>query len=439
MQTHSLKEFSELGITDDILSSIRLAGFTSPTSIQKLAVPKILSGADFIIEAQTGSGKTASFAWPILQKLSAEEKTPVKNIKALVLSPTRELALQTSGAFYRFGEFLTNKISVLTVIGGESILQQTNTLLAGVDIVVATPGRLLDLINQKALDLSFIEFLVIDEADKILDLGFAAELESLLENIKSERQNLFFSATYPDKVLEIVKKITTTPIHLKIEGDLPVVQNIIQRAILVNRENRGLLLRSLIKTEKWRNALVFVGSKVSARNLAIKLKKMGVNAGAIHGDLSQSERNKALSDFKNNKLDFLIATDVAARGIDIIKLSLVINFDLPRSPADYIHRIGRTGRADEKGLTIALVKHTEWNLMSGIERFLKQNFKRRNINELVGSYQGPKKLKSSGKAAGSKQKAEVKKPAAEKVKIRHRNQKNIGKRRMPTIKPGSDS
>ncbi len=381
-----IENFKDLGLIDELLQAIKHSNFVEPTHIQMKTLPLILKGGDLLIEAQTGSGKTACFALPILQKISLNKQIDDKSIQALILAPTRELALQVSGAFYRFGEHLTTKVSTLTIIGGESIEQQTRALEGGVDIVVATPGRLLDLIGQKVLKLNDIKFLVLDEADKILDLGFAAELDLVLSEISSKRQNLFFSATYPEKVLEIVKRISTTSEHIKIENDTPTVENIHQRVIEVNKDNRGMLLRHLIVMEKWKNALVFVSSKTAAGNLAEKLKKVGVRAGALHGDLSQPERNKALSDFKEKKIDFLIATDVASRGIDINKLSLVINFDLPRSPADYIHRIGRTGRAGEIGLAVTFIGHEDQEHFKLIEKRAQISLEREQISgfELTG-------------------------------------------------------
>ncbi len=352
------QDFQDLGLCPEILQSIESSGFLTPTTIQRISIPEIFKGEDLLVEAQTGSGKTACFAWPLLQALQisqSNESKGIAKIKVLVLTPTRELAYQVSGAFYRFGEFFETKKTVLTVIGGESIAQQSQSLQNGVDVVVATPGRLLDLLEKKVLDLSEIEFLVLDEADKILDLGFAAELEILLGQISPKRQNLFFSATYPEKVLEIVKKISSSARILKIENATPSVEAIEQRVIQVNRENRGMLLRHMIKESGWKNALIFVGSKVAAHNLTEKLKKVGINVETIHGDLSQSQRNTALSQFKERKCDFLVATDVTARGIDFKKLSMVINFDLPRSPADYIHRIGRTARAGETGVAVSFI------------------------------------------------------------------------------------
>lgn len=405
----NLVMFKKLGLSDEILLSIERSEFTIPTPIQDMTIPQIFEGGDLLIEAQTGSGKTACFAWPILQQLSANKQEDSKTVQALILTPTRELALQVSGAMYRFGEFLTNKVSVLTVIGGESIAQQTLTLTNGVDIVVATPGRLLDLIGQNVLSLKDIKFLVLDEADKILDLGFAAELDLVLKEISGTRQNLFFSATYPEKVLEIVKRISQDPLHLKIDDVTPTVENIFQRVIQVNKDNRGMLLRHLIKEEKWRNALVFVSSKVAAHNLCEKLKKAGVNAGTIHGDLSQPERNKALSDFKERRIDFLVATDVAARGIDINKLSLVINFDLPRSPADYIHRIGRTGRAGEKGLAVSFIGHEDQDHFNLIEKRARILLDREEVLGFELTGEAPEKIRGpaaiKGKRKSKKDKA----------------------------------
>ena len=396
------ENFSELGLSPELLLAVEKSGFTEPTRIQEITLPQILEGKDLLIEAQTGSGKTACFAWPLLQKISADQERNKKSVQALVLTPTRELALQVSGALYRFGEFLTDKVSVLTIIGGESIDQQNRALNDGVDIVVATPGRLLDLIGQKTLRLDEIKFLVLDEADKILDLGFAAELDLVLKEISGKRQNLFFSATYPEKVMEIVKRISSSPEHIKIEADTPTVENIHQRVIQVNKENRGMLLRHLIVMEKWKNALIFVSSKTAAGNLAEKLKKVGVRAGAIHGDLSQPERNKALADFKDKKTDFLVATDVAARGIDINKLTLVINFDLPRSPADYIHRIGRTGRAGERGLAVTFIGHEDQEHFKLIEKRAQIRLEREEVKGFELTGEAPLVMKGQAPVKGKR-------------------------------------
>ena len=405
----NLECFKDLGLNDEMILGIERAGFSTPTDIQLKTLSAIFEGRDLLIEAQTGSGKTACFAWPLLQNISSQKKSDKSSVSALILTPTRELALQISGALFRFGEFQANKVSVLTVIGGESIEQQTRIITDGVDIIVATPGRLLDLIGQKVLSLKEIKFLVLDEADKILDLGFAAELDEVLKDISSTRQNLFFSATYPEKVLDIAKRISPNPEHLKIDDVQPIVENIFQRVIQVNKDNRGMLLRHLIVQEKWKNALIFVSSKTAAGNLSEKLKKAGVRAGAIHGDLTQPERNKALSDFKNHKIDFLVATDVAARGLDITKLSLVINFDLPRSPADYIHRIGRTGRAGEKGLAVTFIGHEDQEHFKLIEKRAQITITREEISGFELSGEAPEiklgQLPVKGKRKSKKDKA----------------------------------
>jgi len=411
----SLETFKLLGLSNEILLSIGKHGFTGPTAIQSTALPKIFAGCDLIVEAQTGSGKTACFAWPLLQKLSGKKPIGAGAASALILTPTRELALQVSESLSQFGKFLSKKVSVLTIIGGESIEQQTLVLNKGVNIVVATPGRLLDLIAQKLLYLGDIEFFVLDEADKILDLGFAAELDMILQNISVVRQNLFFSATYPEKVLDMVKKISRAPEFIKIDDVAPTVESISQRVIQVNKDKRGMLLRHLITTEKWRDGLVFVSSKTAARNLCQKLRKAGVNAGAIHGDLTQPERNKALSDFKGKKIDFLIATDVAARGLDINNLSLVINFDLPRSPADYIHRIGRTGRAGATGLAISFIGHEDQQHFNLIEKRAQVKLVREDIAGFELTGEAPLKVKGT-KAIKGKRKSKKDRLREQKLK-----------------------
>lgn len=414
----TLENFKELGLSDDLIKGISHLGFNEPTDIQSLAIPLIFDGQDLLIEAQTGSGKTACFAWPLLQKIAEDSKKSSDTfIRALILTPTRELAIQIAGAFNRLGKFQDKYVEVLTIIGGESIDQQTRALEAGVDIIVATPGRLIDLLGKNIFTLDKIEYLVLDEADKILDLGFAAELDDVLKTISNKRQNLFFSATYPEKVLEIVKRISSNPTHVKIEDVTPTVENIAQRVIQVNQEKRGLLLRHLIKEENWKNTLIFVASKTAARNLAEKLKKAGLRAGAIHGDLSQAERNKALADFKAHKLDFLVATDVAARGIDINRLSLVVNFDLPRSPADYIHRIGRTGRAGENGLAITFIGHEDQQHFKLIEKRAKINLEREEVLgfELTGEPQVIKRGQAPVKGKRKSKKDKAREALAEKI------------------------
>jgi len=348
--------FSDLDLPKYLLDAVTNAGYTTPTPVQSAAIPLILSGKDLIIEAQTGSGKTAAFALPLLKLLndSLSPNQP-KTIHTLILAPTRELCLQVSSFCKKYGNNLPNSIRILPLIGGADIEKQIITLRKGVDILIATPGRLLDLLAKKEIGLSLLKILVIDEADKILNLGFADELAEILKILPAKRQNLLISATFPPKVMAITAQIQTNAEHLKFENDLPTVENIHQRAILVNKDNRGLLLRKLLTDEKWKSVLVFVASKKGARNLAVKLKNNGIKAAEFHADLNQEERISALNSFKKRNTTVLVATDIAARGLDIVKVALVVNFDLPRSPEDYIHRIGRTARAGESGIAISFI------------------------------------------------------------------------------------
>jgi superfamily II DNA/RNA helicase len=376
--------FQSLGLSQTLLGSIKKAGFSIPTPIQELSIPKILENMNLSIEAQTGTGKTASYVLPILEKL--KDTKLEKKTKVLVLAPTRELAIQITGTFFKFAQYIPHKLSFLSVIGGESIDSQNKTLSYGVEVIVATPGRLLDLIEQNTICLDYIEILVLDEADKILDLGFESELENVLNKLPSFRQNLFFSATYPERITHLIKKISNDVQHLKIEIETPTVENILQRVIEVNRDNRQTLLRHLIKTLNWTHVLVFVNSKKAAQNLSQKLQKYQINALCLHGDLTQAERNFALAEFKMKKITVLVCTDVASRGIDIVKLSIVINFDLPRSPLDYIHRIGRTGRAGEAGLALSFISHDDFEHFKLIEKKSKISLTRESIPgfELTG-------------------------------------------------------
>lgn len=401
-------QFSNLGINDELIKNLSDMGFSEPTRIQELTIPLILEKKDLLVKAQTGSGKTACFGIPLIQLISKLDAQENKSVKALIVTPTRELAIQVTGVFKKIAKNLNQPLSIVTVIGGESIQDQSDSLEEA-NIVVATPGRLIDFLKKEIISLKEIEYLVLDEADKILDLSFLAELDELLAYLGEKRQNLFFSATYSDKVLEIVKKISNTAQMIEVEDEFQSVDNILQRAVLVNKENKGALLRHLISKEHLKNALIFVASKTAARNLAEKLKKYNIKAGALHGDLTQSERNKSLSDFKAKKVDFLVATDVAARGIDIIKLDLVINFDLPRSPNDYIHRIGRTGRAGETGLAVTLISHEDRDHFRVIEKKFSIDLKKEEIEgfELTGSAPVKQKgqLPVKGKKKSKKDKA----------------------------------
>ena len=379
--------FSKLGLTESMQRVADAVHYKTPTPIQEQTIPLILEGSDLIAQAQTGTGKTAAFALPILQLLNEmEPKKKPGSVRALVLAPTRELAQQVAAAFELFGQYMPSKIGVTAIIGGEDIQFQLRHLRRGVDVVVATPGRLLELIREEEICFDDLRFLVIDEADRLLDLGFSEELDLLIQGLPANRQTLLFSATYPKKVMQLTEQVMQNPSYINVIGDIPTVANITQRVIEVNQVNRGPLLRHLLKTEKWEHVLVFVSSKRAARNLAAKLKRDGIQADEFHGDLSQDERTFVLSQFKNRNIRVLISTDIASRGIDIQNLSTVVNYDLPRSPVGYIHRIGRTGRAGSKGVAVSFVDHSDQAFFTLIEKRTKLQLDREQIPgfELTG-------------------------------------------------------
>ncbi|MGV3524881.1 MAG: DEAD/DEAH box helicase [Candidatus Sericytochromatia bacterium] len=348
--------FNTLSLPEALLQAVIKVGYTEPTPVQSAAIPLIQAGHDLLAEAQTGTGKTAAFALPILQ--AWEEGPPprhARSIHALVLAPTRELALQVAAAFRVYGQALPRRPRVIGVIGGEDMARQVGELRRGADVVVATPGRLLELLEYNEIFLRDIRTLVLDEADKLLNLGFAEELAEIWAAMPQERQTLLFSATFPPAVEQLAQQLLVNPQRVLLNEAMPTVEAIAQRVIEVDRDQRGALLRHLITAENWEHVLVFVASKRAAANLTTKLKKHGVSATAFHGDLSQGARIEALSAFYARRTRVLIATDIAARGLDIPDLSHVVNFDLPRSPADYVHRIGRTGRAGKSGMAVSLI------------------------------------------------------------------------------------
>jgi len=346
--------FASLGLSETLLKTITEQNYTQPYPIQAQAIPAILSGKDILGIAKTGSGKTAGFVLPILELF--QNKTTPKNrfIRALVLVPTRELALQIGVVFQTFGEKLPRKVKTLAVYGGVSINPQM-IALQGVEILVATPGRLLDLISHKALNISETEILVLDEADKMLNLGFADEMKDIFFLLPKKRQSLLFSATLGEEVDEINRSILRNPVKIEIEEEEQNLDQIKQSAYFVDPERKGPLLRYLIKTLEMKQVLVFVSATRTADNLVEKLMKNGIQAAAMHSKKSQGARTEALNKFKSGKLTVLVATDLVSRGIDIQFLPFVINFELPRSPKDYIHRIGRTGRAEASGEAISLI------------------------------------------------------------------------------------
>ena len=375
--------FDKFNFLEPINKMLQKSNFTTATPIQSKVIPLVLEKKDIMARAQTGSGKTASFVLPILDMLLKDEREGKAKIRVLIVTPTRELTLQVSETFKVFSP----KMKVVSIIGGESIGDQLYDIQQGCDIVVATSGRLLDVISKKQMNLSKLEFFVLDEADKMLDLGFSEELDTLLKELPSKRQNLLFSATYPEKMLQIASKITTNPIEVTIEEEKQTVENINQRAISVNQENRRVLLRELLKTNKWKLVLVFIATKRAADNIAQKFRKYGYEAESFHGNLEQEERKYTLEDFKNRKINILFATDIAARGLDIDDIDCVVNYDLPRSPADYIHRIGRTARAGKSGNSISFVTHENAEHFKLIEKRCQISLEKEQIKgfELTGN------------------------------------------------------
>ncbi len=400
--------FSVLGLSIPIISALHKSGYKEPTPIQNKVIPLVLSHHDLIARAQTGSGKSASFVLPILELWSKNTGEGKSKIKTLVLTPTRELTLQVAQTFETMGAFLSRKPKVVSIIGGESIGDQLFAIQKGCDVVVATSGRLIDVLNKKQMNLSHLEFFVLDEADKMLDLGFAEELELILKEIPNKRQNLLFSATYPPKMEAIASRITQNPIQVTIESDVPTVQTIHQRVIEVNHANRGPLLRHLLESEKWEQVLVFMANKRATDNIAAKFKKYGFLAESFHGDLVQEDRNYTLDAFKAKKIRVLFATDIAARGLDIDNITCIINFDLPRSPADYIHRIGRTGRAGKSGVAVSFIDHEDMDHFKLIEKRSQIKLPREQIEgfELTGNtpakVKGPEPVKGKGKSKKDK-------------------------------------
>ena len=347
--------FSSLGLSPALISALSTKNFVAPTPIQLAAIPAGLQGRDVLASAQTGSGKTMAFALPLLQLLERTTLYSPRRVLALVLVPTRELATQVGEDIRSLSLHLPQAVKVTTVFGGVSINPQMMGLRGGTDIVVATPGRLLDLVDHNALSLSHVRMLVLDEADRLLDMGFEAEVARILSLLPDQRQNLFFSATFPAAVQALAHTLLRDPVRVEVLPDPTAPLDIEQTAIAVDPGQRTQLLRHLIQTKAWSRVLVFVATKHAAETVADKLRKTGIEAEPFHGALSQGKRTQVLMDFKASRLTVVIATDVAARGLDIAQLPVVVNYDLPRSAVDYTHRIGRTGRAGESGLAVSFV------------------------------------------------------------------------------------
>jgi ATP-dependent RNA helicase RhlE len=345
--------FSSLGLSETLVHAA--SHYAAPTPVQSAAIPIVLAGADLLVTAPTGSGKTTAFVLPLLQRWLAADRATPRHVHTLILVPTRELAAQVREVVRQCALHLPERIKVLSAVGGVSINPQMMALRGGADFIVATPGRLLDLVERHAVHLSGVSALVLDEADRMLDLGFADELTRVLALLPERRQNLLFSATFPVAVETIARNLLRDPARIEIETAPTDAPDIAQRAIRVDTDKRTPLLRHLIAAEGWKRVLVFVGSQYTADHVADKLQRNGLRALSFHGDLSQGARSQVLADFKAASIQVLVATDLAARGLDIARLPVVLNYDLPRSAIDYTHRIGRTGRAGEAGLAVSFI------------------------------------------------------------------------------------
>lgn len=365
-------KFSELDLIEPILNALNKKGYTVPTPIQEKSIPAILSGKDIFGNAQTGTGKTASFALPILQMLHLDpNKSGPRNAKALILAPTRELALQISENIREYGAQLRIKHAV--VFGGVSQNPQVNAIRNGVDIIIATPGRLLDLMNQGHVRLSSIKFLVLDEADRMLDMGFINDIKKVLKMVPEKRQTLFFSATASKEIMVLANTILKDPIHIAVNPVASAAPIIKQSVYFVAKEDKKQLLNHILKNEKIPQVLIFTRTKHGADKVVKELVKNGIKADAIHGNKSQGARERVLRGFKDRSLRVLVATDIASRGIDVDKLSHVINYEIPEQAETYVHRIGRTGRAGAEGSAMSFCSRDEMSYFRDITKLIKKN------------------------------------------------------------------
>jgi ATP-dependent RNA helicase RhlE len=379
--------FDSLGLSAPILDAVKKQGYDKPSPIQEKAIPLVLTGKDVMAAAQTGTGKTAGFTLPLLELLSKGPRPGANKIRALVLTPTRELAAQVNESVELYGKNLS--LSSTVVYGGVKINPQMMRLRRGVDILVATPGRLMDLYNQNAVRFDQIEVLILDEADRMLDMGFIHDIRKIIANMPKQRQNLMFSATFSDPIRRLAKTIVNDPVEISVSPRNTTAQSVEQYICPVDKKRKPALLAELIKEKQWNQVLVFSRTKHGANRLAGNLDANGIPATAIHGNKSQGARTKALKQFKDGSVQVLVATDIAARGIDIDSLPFVVNFDLPNVPEDYVHRIGRTGRAGATGLAVSLVSADEIELLQDIEQLINKELDRHLIDGFEPSHDVP--------------------------------------------------
>jgi len=371
--------FSSLGLSDALLQAIADSGYATPTPIQEKAIPAVLSGHDLLAAAQTGTGKTAGFTLPILQLLAQTAYGANRPVRALILTPTRELAAQVAESVLKYGAHQDPRLKSEVVFGGVKINPQMLRLRGGVDILTATPGRLLDLVSQNAVKLNKVEILVLDEADRMLDMGFIKDIRKILSLLPKHRQNLLFSATFSADIRKLTGDLLVNPLKIEVAVENATADTIDQIVYTVNKSSKAALLTHLVKTNNWQQVLVFTSTKHGANKLTEKLNSAEIKAAAIHGNKSQGARTSALAGFKQGEIRVLVATDVAARGIDISLLPHVVNFELPRSSSDYVHRIGRTGRAGQNGQAVSLVSEDEYHALRLVEKLIGAKIPREQI------------------------------------------------------------
>lgn len=380
--------FTELNLSAPILKAVHEEGYTTPTPVQAQAIPPILEGRDMLAGAQTGTGKTAGFTLPMLEILSRQPNKGPRRIRVLILTPTRELAAQVGESVKTYGKYLPFKSAV--IFGGVGIQPQITTLRNGVDILIATPGRLLDHVSQGTVDLRHVEMFILDEADRMLDMGFIKDIRRVIAILPAKKQNLLFSATYSDEIKKLCESILRNPAVVEVARRNTSSELVKQSVILVDCKRKSALLGHLIAQNKWEQVLVFTRTKHQANKLSEYLQKIGITAAAIHGNKSQGARTKALSDFKEGKVKILVATDIAARGLDIDQLPHVVNLELPNIAEDYVHRIGRTGRAGNAGEAISLVCVDEYDYLKGIEKLINRRLDR----DIVEGYEPDPSIKA---------------------------------------------
>tara|TARA_B100000809_G_scaffold266158_1_gene327594 strand:- start:228 stop:1586 length:1359 start_codon:yes stop_codon:yes gene_type:complete len=428
--------FSTLGLSQPLLQAIEDQGYSKPTDIQEKAIPVVLQGKDLMAAAATGTGKTASFVLPLLELFTSELQYQVraKRIRALILVPTRELALQVQGNIELYAKH--TPITSLAMLGGLDMDAQKEQLIEGVDILVATPGRLLDMLHRRALHLDELEVLVLDEADRMLDMGFIADINKIIERCPAERQNLFFSATLSDEVRDLVKTSIFHAVELSLSADTSSKSSIEQWLITVDKDTKSTLLSHLIKHNDWQQGLIFVRTKHGVAKLANQLQKRGIEAEAIHSDKSQAVRSQMLADFKAGDIQFLVATDIASRGIDIDDLARVINYDLPNDANDYIHRIGRTGRAGNSGEAVSLVSRDDFKSLCAIESRLGHIITRNDLEDFKPRKEVPISILDY---VPKNQRSEIIKPQNETQKSKTQNKKTAVNRNQNSTKAAEKS